>query len=248
MEQHRDLPLTALSLLHPLSNRGHCSTFHLFNFSTAPKARAPRASRCITARLLLDGNLKQEHPLTQRLPMKHSKSHNYMMCKKSTGSAPFVSPRFRPGFSVCVALVLACLTACQSSSHMASQRPGGFVREIVSNSVFVAEYHHTKSGDLTDVREYRLEDQMPVLVLVDKNHDGHPDLLIRQDSSTGCVYLLMMSDTDFDGRYDTFAIPGIMTLKDLDGDGWPEDYWKDAGRPAMPSLEETKGPAPANDL
>ncbi len=32
-------PLTALSLLHPFSNRGHCSTFQPFNFSTAPKAR-----------------------------------------------------------------------------------------------------------------------------------------------------------------------------------------------------------------
>ena len=62
-------PITALSLLHPLSNRGHCSTFQPFNFSTAPKARAPRDSRCLPPRLLLDGNLKQEHPITQRLPM-----------------------------------------------------------------------------------------------------------------------------------------------------------------------------------
>jgi hypothetical protein len=59
----------ALSLLHPPSNRGHCSTFQPFNFSTAPKARAPRVSRCLPPRLLLDGNLKQEHTPTQRLPM-----------------------------------------------------------------------------------------------------------------------------------------------------------------------------------
>ena len=41
-------PLTALSLFHPFSNRGHCSTFQPFNFSTAPKARRPfrrRATR-----------------------------------------------------------------------------------------------------------------------------------------------------------------------------------------------------------
>ena len=50
------------------SNRGHCSTFQPFNFSTAPKARAPRVTRCITPRLLLDGNLKQEHTQSKGIP------------------------------------------------------------------------------------------------------------------------------------------------------------------------------------
>lgn len=146
---------------------------------------------------------------------------------------------FRTSSGIFIALVVICLTACQSSSHVALPRSGGFIRELASNSVFVAEYQ-TKSGDLTDVREYRLDGQMPVLVLVDKNHDGYPDLLLRQDGSTG-IALLMMSDADFDGRYDTFAVPGVLTLKDVDGDGWPEDYWKGYRRPATTNAPSVIG-------
>ena len=75
---------TPLSLLHPLSNRAHSSTFQLFNLSTAPKARAPRVSRCLPPRLLLDVPLQQKHPLTQRLPMN---STNQKISRRDAESA-----------------------------------------------------------------------------------------------------------------------------------------------------------------
>jgi hypothetical protein len=79
---------------------------------------------------------------------------------------------------------------------------------------------------------------MPVLILVDKNYDGRPDLLLKQDSSTG-MYQLLMSDSDYDGHYDTFVIPRTMTLKDVDGDGWPENFGKGFPLPATPN-DQTK--------
>lgn len=136
---------------------------------------------------------------------------------------------FRTSVSICAVLLVAGLAACQSSSRGIIQRPGGFIRETHLNSVFVAEYR-TKPDETIDIREYRLDGQMPVLIFVDKNHDGRPDLLLKQDASTGMVKL-MISDSDLDGHYDTFVVPGILTLKDIDGDGWPEEYWKGFRRP-----------------
>jgi hypothetical protein len=148
---------------------------------------------------------------------------------------------------VLVVLALGCVVSCQSVSQRRAdaehfRHPGGFIREVVSNSVLVAEYK-TGSDDVVDVREYRLDDHMPAAVFVDKNHDGRPDLFLKQESSSGMIEM-MMSDTDFDGRYDTFAIPNVLTLKDVDGDGWPDEYWKGYRRPTTASdkTEGTGGP------
>ncbi len=130
---------------------------------------------------------------------------------------------------VFVLVALGSLTSCQSVPQERPQRTGGCVREVASNAVLVAEYK-TGPGDLIDVREYRLDGQMPVIVLVDKNHDGRPDLLLKQDASTGMIEM-MISDTDFDGHFDTFAVPAVLTLKDVNGDGWPDEYWKGYHRP-----------------
>lgn len=103
------------------------------------------------------------------------------------------------------------------------------ITSYVTNSVTVTEYDTGKDG-LKNIKEFRTVGEKGEVSFIDKNSDGLVDLIVVYDEA-GNNILITMSDTTGNGHYDTFVLPRRMRLKDLDDDGWPDQFWKGYAKP-----------------